>query len=487
MTNQAPIQWLATTVEAEAEMNALGSRIQRRRTPACSGLIAALRSLVRFVRALFGKADRPGFLGPYRLSGKIGQGGMGIIYKAAHPRSKRAVAIKVLPPERRSQADQERFEREARVTSLLRHPHTVSVHGFGRGADGAPYYVMEYLEGPDLQTLVEREGPLPPARVAVLLAQLAGALQEVHALGLLHGDVKPANVVCSPRPGGGDHAKLLDFGLARPIGAVPGGATGEGRAVVGTPLYLSPEALLNPERVDARSDLYALGAVGYFLLTGVPPFSGRSILHVFSQHVHASPLSPSERLGKQLPRELEAIILSCLSKSPDGRPASAAALFERLSSGAFRAALERHTRIPLRISSETTEKNPVRSTELSEGLTSPIRSRPECRTPPVPAARPTSSKAPIIAFAVAARSMDARRRQQSSSSRGRPGPTPRRASGVPMRTVLRRATCGTRCGSVAGPAVRAADAAPAAHRLWSEVVVPPLGAATRSGRALRAG
>jgi serine/threonine-protein kinase len=161
--------------------------------------------------------------------------------------------------------------------------------------------------------------------VAHILSQLAGALSEAHAAGLIHRDVKPANVMLCERGGMLDVVKVLDFGLSQSLDG-QGVGHGDHQRLVGTPLYLSPEALTSPESLDARSDLYALGAVGYFLLTGVPPFCGANVLEVCEQHLHDAPTSPSERVATPIPRELEALVMRCLSKSPDQRPASAASL-----------------------------------------------------------------------------------------------------------------------------------------------------------------
>jgi serine/threonine-protein kinase len=185
---------------------------------------------------------------------------------------------------------------------------------------------MEYLEGIDLQKLVEQRGPQPPARVAHLLAQICGALVEAHGAGLLHRDIKPANVFLCRDGKLADTVKVLDFGLIKEFGqnARDARAT-DVDAIVGTPTYLSPEAVTAPETMDGRSDLYAVGALGYFLLTGVPPFSGKTVLEVCAQHLHCAPVPPSTRI-RGIPAELERLILSCLAKSPAARPGDAATL-----------------------------------------------------------------------------------------------------------------------------------------------------------------
>lgn len=276
-------------------------------------------------RALPRPSREPRRVGPYVLEEKIGEGGMGVVYRGRHGRLGRRAAIKLLRPDRARDEDRRRFEREVQFTSRLSHPNIVSVLESGRTETGTIYCAMEYVEGVDLQTLVEREGPQDPRRVARLLAQLCGALSEVHRLGFIHRDIKPANAVLSEDRSGGDLLTLLDFGLVREMN---GGSDREGevRRIVGTPLYLSPEALTEPSRMDGRSDLYSVGALGYYLLTGVPPFSGGSLLEVCAHHLHSRPVPPSARTASDIPGELESLILRCLSKAMDDRPADAVTL-----------------------------------------------------------------------------------------------------------------------------------------------------------------
>jgi eukaryotic-like serine/threonine-protein kinase len=295
---------------------------------------AILSALLVKVAMRFYQARRPALsagsqprLGSYTLREKIGEGGMGVVYKAHHAMLNRPTAIKLLPSERAAGRDLERFEREVQVTSMLTHPNTISVYDFGRTSEGSFYYAMEYLEGLDLQALVEKSGPQPPARVAHLMAQVCGALVEAHGAGLLHRDIKPANVFLCERGGIRDFVKVLDFGLIKTFGSRNEDASRtEADAIVGTPMYLSPEAVTAPEQMDGRSDLYAVGALGYFLLTGAPPFSGNTVLDVCCQHLYAEPMPPSRRVTSAIPASLEKLILSCLAKSPARRPADAASL-----------------------------------------------------------------------------------------------------------------------------------------------------------------
>jgi len=296
---------------------------QRSRTRKRSGLGAAAAWLWNKVRPAANDQPEGELFGPYVLHEQIGAGGMGVVFRATHTRLGRQAAVKLLAADHDSPENLARFEREAELTSRLSHPNTIAVYDFGRTASGAPFYAMEYLDGLDLETLVDRYGPQEPRRVAHLLAQLAGALAEAHGLGFIHRDVKPANVMLCERGGVQDFVKVLDFGLTKELAAQD--ATEDSGRVVGTPLYLSPEAIAAPGLLDARSDLYALGAVGYFLLTGRPPFVGASVAEVCGHHLHSAP-EPLSRRGAPVPPELERLILSCLAKSPEDRPASAAAL-----------------------------------------------------------------------------------------------------------------------------------------------------------------
>jgi hypothetical protein len=297
---------------------------------AAAGLFVATLYIGRQRRALQQAALAAKQLGQYTLEGKLGSGGMGTVYRARHAMLRRATAVKVLDPDKMSAAAVTRFEREVQLTGGLTHPNTVAIYDYGRTPEGLFYYAMEYLEGTTLDGLVARHGPLPEARALYLLRQVCGSLAEAHAAGLVHRDVKPANVFLTSRGGLYDFVKVLDFGLVKAVGGGPEANLTSPNAVTGTPLYLSPEAVNAPDQVDARSDVYALGAVGYFLLTATPVFAGSSVLEICMKHVQAPPAAPSARLGRALSPGLEALLLRCLAKAPDDRPADADALLREL-------------------------------------------------------------------------------------------------------------------------------------------------------------
>jgi serine/threonine protein kinase len=266
--------------------------------------------------------------GQYILERKVGEGAMGVVYRATHSMLRRPAAIKLLLKDRATENDLLRFEREVQLTSRLVHPNTISIFDYGRTAEGVFYYVMEYLDGMDLQRLVGQYGPVAPARTIHILAQISGALAEAHALGLIHRDIKPANIILTERPDEPDVVKVVDFGLVKKFGGDLAESTTD--TMAGTPLYMAPEAISKPDTIDGRSDLYAVGAVAYFLLTGEHVFEAGSVLEVCSKHMLEKPIAPSERLGKPLPEDLEAIVLACLAKDRNDRPASAAVLRTKL-------------------------------------------------------------------------------------------------------------------------------------------------------------
>jgi hypothetical protein len=294
-----------------------------------AGIFLAMLVMARQQKALQKAVLEAKHLGQYTLEEKLGAGGMGTVYRARHAMLRRATAVKLLDVDKMSAAAVVRFEREVQSTSALTHPNTVAIFDYGRTPEGIFYYAMEYLDGMNLDDLVERVGPLPEARVVFLLRQMCGALAEAHAAGLIHRDVKPANVFLTCRGGMHDFVKVLDFGLVKALDGKEAQLT-SANAVTGTPLYLSPEGVNHPDQVDARSDVYAIGALGYFLLTGTPVFSGASVVEICMKHVNAAPEPPSARLGKPIHPALEALILRCLAKAPSDRPADAGVLLREV-------------------------------------------------------------------------------------------------------------------------------------------------------------
>jgi serine/threonine-protein kinase len=259
-------------------------------------------------------------LGPYRLKKRLGAGGMGEVYLAEHVLLKRPCAIKLIRPERAADSGElRRFAREVQATAALTHPNTVQVFDYGHADDGTFYYAMEYLPGINLQELVEKHGPLPPGRAIHLLRQLCGALAEAHAAGLIHRDIKPGNIIIGERGGRHDVVKLLDFGLVRSQRGGPDETrlTQEG-AIAGTPAFMSPEQAGGQQDLDRRSDIYSLGALAYFLLTGQPPFAGQSMIQMLLAHI-SEPPKPLTEHRPDVPGDLQAVVLRCLAKEPARR------------------------------------------------------------------------------------------------------------------------------------------------------------------------
>jgi serine/threonine-protein kinase len=258
-------------------------------------------------------------LGQYRLIAPIGAGGMGEVYLAEHRMLKRPCAIKLIRPEQAGDPQVlARFEREVQMTARLSHWNTVEIYDYGSTEEGIFYYVMEYLPGLSLKDLLERNGPLPSERVIHLLRQTCQGLREAHAIGLIHRDIKPGNIFTAERGGLYDVVKLLDFGLVKPLVEIPSARLTHDGAISGTPLYMSPEQARGVGDVDARSDIYSLGAVAYTLLTGHSPFERTSPLDVMIAHARDE-VEPPSALRIDLPADLERVILRCLAKDPMDR------------------------------------------------------------------------------------------------------------------------------------------------------------------------
>jgi eukaryotic-like serine/threonine-protein kinase len=272
------------------------------------------------LRELHEKAHEAERIGQYRLKQILGFGGMGAVYLAEHVLLRRPCAIKLIRPDQAGDPRTLiRFEREVRSAATLTHPNTVEIYDYGHAEDGTFYYVMEYLPGMNLQELVEQHGPLPPERAVYLLRQVCQALREAHGIGLIHRDIKPGNIFASERGKVYDVAKLLDFGLVKTVGSQGDAVklTKEG-TFTGSPAFMSPEQALGGKELDARSDIYNVGAVAYFLLTGKLLFDRLSAVQML--HAHAfEPLVPSHEFEQKVPADLQRVILRCLEKDPSLR------------------------------------------------------------------------------------------------------------------------------------------------------------------------
>ena len=266
-------------------------------------------------------------LGQYNLERKLGEGGMGTVYLATHRVLRRKTAVKLIRGAT-SPDTVRRFEREARITCNLTHPNTVSVYDYGTAQDGTLYFAMEFLRGKDMDRIVRDHGPLAPARVIHFLSQMAGSLAEAHAAGLVHRDVKPANLFVCERGGILDFVKVLDFGVAKQT--APGTDQTSATMLSGTPLYMAPECALGREEPDGRSDLYSLGCVSWFLLTGRPVYDGKTVMEVLIAHMQAPLPSLRESMPGPLPEDLERIVVRLLAKSPKDRFDGASHLLREL-------------------------------------------------------------------------------------------------------------------------------------------------------------
>ena len=306
-------------------------------TYACAFVaVVPARVLQRIGRRLREAQD----LGSYHLVERLGAGGMGEVWRAEHRLLARDAAIKLVRPEVLGARDEnearltlKRFEREAQATAALSSPHTIQVFDFGITQDGTFYYVMELLTGRDLESLVREFGPLPPNRVIYLLRQVCHSLADAHARGLVHRDIKPANIYVCRMGLEYDFTKVLDFGLVK-IQAGTGHARDPQTLATmenttpGTPAYMAPEVILGGSDVDRRADVYSLGCVAYFLLTGELVFEADTSMKMLMQHLHAQPSPPSERTEIPVPRELDELVLACLQKDPKLRPQDAGELYQ---------------------------------------------------------------------------------------------------------------------------------------------------------------
>lgn len=292
----------------------------------CFGVIVYSYYSILRLRSELGEHHR---LGQYTLEQQIGEGGMGKVFKARHEFLKRPTAIKLLKPELVDKLSIDRFEREASLASQLTHPNTIDIYDYGATPEGIFFFVMEYIEGLSLAELVQQFGPVPPARVVYLLHQIADSLVEAHDKGMIHRDLKPQNIMICHRGGKADVIKVLDFGLVKQTHASESQQLTSSAVLAGTPLYIAPERLRDPSNASPQTDIYSLGAITYFLLTGRDVFSGASIADILYQVMNAAPPSPTES-QPHIPAELNQLVLDCLAKNPGQRPGSASEIIETL-------------------------------------------------------------------------------------------------------------------------------------------------------------
>jgi serine/threonine-protein kinase len=302
-----------------------------------AAILALLPTLI--LRRMGAAVQKAREMGSYELVERLDQGGMGEVWRARHRMLARPAAIKLIRPDRLGLAHGQaannivlRFEREAQATAALHSPHTVDLYDFGVTRDGTFYYVMEILDGLDLESLVRKFGPLAAERAAHLVWQACDSLDDAHYAGRVHRDIKPANLYACRRGRRHDFLKVLDFGLVKSSWADASSdpALSRESAITGTPAYLAPEVVLGERAIDGRVDIYGLGCVAYWLVSGQRVFEGKTPMELVLHHVQTAPVPPSQRGGGEVPRELEDLILACLEKNPEHRPASAAELARRL-------------------------------------------------------------------------------------------------------------------------------------------------------------
>jgi serine/threonine protein kinase len=286
-----------------------------------AGCVVSLLSAASWIAILGRDVEHAQQLGQYTLQEQIGEGGMGVVYRATHALLHRPTAIKLLRPGTVGATSLARFEREVQLASSLTHPNTIDIFDFGRTPEGSFYCVMEFLDGRTLEDVVHSEGPLSAPRAVHLLTQIAGSLNEAHQRGLVHRDIKPSNIMLCEQGGIQDFVKVLDFGLARPVQRSDGKIVTVPGLVAGTPSYLAPERITDPTTIDPRSDLYSFGSVGYFLLTGrrIYAAAAEDLPQQIDDH---NPLRPSEVTSNEISRELDDFIVRCLARRPDDRPAT---------------------------------------------------------------------------------------------------------------------------------------------------------------------
>jgi eukaryotic-like serine/threonine-protein kinase len=286
--------------------------------PAAIAVFAAARASALQRRA-FDAERRAERMGQYTLKRKLGEGGMGEVWLAEHGLLKRPCAVKFIRPELAANASNAaRFTREVQAVTALSHTNTVRVYDYGQADDGSFYFVMEYLDGPTLEELVKTSGPLPAGRVVHLLRQVCGALAEAHAAGLVHRDLKPGNVIVASLGGQKDVAKLLDFGLVHDLSADTDDRLTRAGMILGTPAYMCPEQAAGEAAVDARGDIYSIGAVAFFALTGRPPFQAKTAGQLLAAHRSEPPPLLTD-ISSDFPADLTATISCCLSKDPTDR------------------------------------------------------------------------------------------------------------------------------------------------------------------------
>jgi len=294
--------------------------------------VAALTAIITFFALMRRRRREPdgSIVGPYTLRSLLGEGGFAHVYLASHALLKRPTAVKILKPEQMNDKNLVRFEREVQLASSLTHPNTIGIYDYGSTAEGRFYYAMEFIKGLSLKELIDLDGPQSPARTVWIVDQICRSLREAHGKGLIHRDIKPQNIMLCRRGGEYDTVKVLDFGLARNLGTTGSNRVTETQLLIGTPLYIAPERIVDPACMDPRSDIYSLGILAYFLLTGREPFDAADSIDALAQTINRTARRPSEQSPGPIPEVLDRLIRDCHSRAITDRPESMDVVLSRL-------------------------------------------------------------------------------------------------------------------------------------------------------------
>ena len=285
-------------------------------------VFAVVATVTSFILMRRRDKSEVGRIGAYTLKSLIGEGGFAHVYLANHALLKRPTAVKVLKQDQMNARNLGRFEREVQLASSLTHPNTIGIYDYGSSDDGHFYYAMEFIKGLTIQELIELDGPQTPERVTWILKQVCASLREAHSKGLIHRDIKPQNIMLCRRGGEYDTVKVLDFGLARNLDETSSNRVTETQLLIGTPHYIAPERIVDPNCMDPRTDIFSLGILAYYMLTGSEPYDAADSMDALAQTMNRSARRPSEQASSEIPYVLDRLVQECHSRTMAERPSS---------------------------------------------------------------------------------------------------------------------------------------------------------------------